>query len=225
MIKNTEDANKYYAIINEYIDGYLDKWKIDAKKLKKYLLNNNKLIHFLEKKGLNNISNIKLVINDVIDDRISIEKDKVMTLESFKINESYIFSSIAECIYFGIDKSSIQHEKILADQFDVSLGHINIINSEKHIFSVEENQYIIFLKEEIEIIKENLKEFFLNKLKTKKFIMDDSLDIKIKIIDFIDEDKFKNTFLANTEIKEIISKILKLETVDNTDCFIGKKRG
>ena len=33
MIKNTEDANKYYAIVNEYIDVYLDKWKIDAKKL------------------------------------------------------------------------------------------------------------------------------------------------------------------------------------------------
>lgn len=221
MIKNTEDANKYYAIINEYIDVYLDKWKIDAKKLKKYLLNNNKLINFLEKKGLKNISNIKLVINDVIDDRISIEKDKIMTLESFKINESHKFTSIEECLYFGIDKSNIQHEKALADHFDISLGHINIINSNKHIFSIDDKNYVIFLKEELEIISENLKEFFLEKVKTKKFILDESLDIKVEIINFIDEYKFKNSFLID-DVNKIISKILKSESICD-DCYIGIK--
>lgn len=222
MIKNTEDANKYYAIVNEYIDGYLDKWKIDAKKLKRYLLNNNKLINFLEKKGLTNISNIKLVISDVIDDRISIERDKIVKLESFKINESQSFTSIESCLYFGIDKSSIQHEKFLADAFDVSLGHINIDNSNKHIFTINDEKYIIFLKEELEIISENLKEFFLNKVKTKKFIIDDKLDIRIKISDFIDDEKFKKVFLVGYQIKEIISNILKADIVENQECYIGK---
>ena len=219
MIKNTEDANKYYAIVNEYIDVYLDKWKINAKKLKKYLLNNKKLINFLEKKGLKDISNIKLVINDVIDDRISIERDKIMTLESFSLNESHKFSSIEECLYFGVDKSSIQHEKTLADHFDTSLGHINVINSNKHIFSIDKKNYVIFLKEELEIITENLKEFFLDKIKTKKFILDESLDIKVEIINFIDEEKFKSSFLID-DINKIISKILKSESI-GSNCYIG----
>jgi len=36
-INNREDANKYYQIINELVDEYIDKWKIRPKNLKKYL--------------------------------------------------------------------------------------------------------------------------------------------------------------------------------------------
>ena len=35
-INNREDANKYYQIMNELVDEYIDKWKIRPAKLKKY---------------------------------------------------------------------------------------------------------------------------------------------------------------------------------------------
>ena len=39
-INNREDANKYYQIMNELVDEYIDKWKIRPAKLKKYLSHN-----------------------------------------------------------------------------------------------------------------------------------------------------------------------------------------
>ena len=121
MIKNSEDANKYYRVVNEYIDDYLDNWKINPVNLKKYL-NKERLSRFIERKGLKEISNIDIIINDVIDDRISIEKDKVMKFESYLISESSEFKieEISKCVQVGIGKSNISHEKKLADFFDVS---------------------------------------------------------------------------------------------------------
>ena len=38
-INNREDANRYYQIVNELVDDYLDKWKIRPSNLKRYLQN------------------------------------------------------------------------------------------------------------------------------------------------------------------------------------------
>ena len=38
MINNSEDLNKYYNIVNQYVDEYIDKWKIKPTNLKNYLL-------------------------------------------------------------------------------------------------------------------------------------------------------------------------------------------
>ena len=48
------------------------------------------------------------------------------------------------------------------------------------------------------------------------------LDIRIKISDFIDDEKFKKVFLVGYQIKEIISNILKADIVENQECYIGK---
>jgi len=57
-MKNSEEVNKYYKLINEYIDIYLDNWKISPKKLKRYL-SSERISNFLEKKGLKEIKNIE----------------------------------------------------------------------------------------------------------------------------------------------------------------------
>ena len=59
MINNSEDLNKYYNIVNQYVDEYIDKWKIKPTNLKNYLLGNkSRLVNFLEKKGLKDINRI-----------------------------------------------------------------------------------------------------------------------------------------------------------------------
>lgn len=226
MIKNSEDANKYYKLVNTYIDEYTEKHKIKAVNLGKYLKNNVKLINFMERKGLKDIKNINKVITDVIEDRISIEKDTIQKFESFKFFESdqFIISDLKECLYKGIDKSNINHEKILADHFDTSLSHINIINSDKHIFKIDNTEYIIYTDVELDIIKENIIQYCFNKVFDKSIKLD-KIDINLNIKNFIDKDKFNlhiNEVLNKVVIKDTICSILdcKLEVTDTN--FISK---
>ena len=235
MITNSEEANKYYQVINQFIDEYTEKHKIKPSSLGKYLKNNAKLSKFMERKGLKDIKNVDRVIKDVIDDRISLEKDTVITFENFKFFESneYKVINLRQCLYKGIDGSNIHHEKILADHFDVSLSHINVVDSNKHIFKIESIQKdlecIIYTKEELEIIRENMKEHCLDQVFNKKIKLEGigiNLDVSVK--DFIDKEKFTNhidDILTINEVNEIISVLLSCENIeqgDNTQsAFIG----
>jgi hypothetical protein len=231
MIKNSEDANKYYQIVNQYIDEYTDNHKIRPVNLGKYLKNNDKLKNFLERKGLKDIKNINQVINDVISDRIAMDKDSIKTFESFKFFESEEFKilNLRQCLYKGIDKSNIHHEKILADYFDVSLSHIDIIDSDKHIFKIDtknDTKCVIWTSNEIEIIRENIKEYCFEQVFNKKVKLEGiGVDIDVNIKDFIDEEKFANhinSVLTIDKVREIIKKLLIYDKVDfPNDNFIG----
>ena len=95
MIKSSEDANKYYNLVNQYVDEYVDKWKIKPTNLKNYLLGNkSRLVNFLERKGLKDVGNIDRVVLDVIEDRVAMHNDGVITFENFKLFESEEFKVI-----------------------------------------------------------------------------------------------------------------------------------
>jgi hypothetical protein len=220
MITNSEEANKYYQIINQYIDEYTDTHKIKPINLGKYLKNNQRLIQFVERKGLKDVKNINRVINDVIDDRISMEKDIVKTFENFKFLESNEFKilNLRQCLYKGIEKSTIHHEKILADYFDVSLSHIDIIDSDKHIFKIDHYSFIdcvIYTENEVEIIRENMKEYCFEQVFNKSVQLEGlSIDINVNIKDFIDTEKFEthiNEVLTTEKVKTIIRLLLSCD--------------
>jgi len=234
MIKNTEDANKYYQLVNQYIDEYIDKWKIKPTNLKNYLLGNkSKLVNFLERKGLKEVSNIDRVVKDIVEDRVAMFKDNVMTFENFKIFESDEFKivELKQCLYKGVDKSTIEHEKVLADYWDVSLSQIDPVSPEKHIFKINDLNVVIFNSGELSIIKENIKEYALNQVFNKNLKLDlgnTSIDLEINIKDFIDTEKFKSKIdgeLSDVKIKEIVSSILGCNrgeyNPDEGENFIG----
>ncbi len=109
MIKTSEDANKYYQLVNQYIDEYVETWNIKPTNLKSYLLGNkSNLLKFLERRGLSEVSNIETVLSDVIDDRVSMFKDSVMTFENFKFLESNEFqildlsADLRQVFFFGL---------------------------------------------------------------------------------------------------------------------------
>jgi hypothetical protein len=104
MIQNTEDANKYYQLVNQYIDEYVDKWKIKPTNLKNYLLGNkSRLVNFLERKGLKDIGNIDRVVLDIVEDRVAIQNDGVMTFENFKFFKyALIFLCSFPCAVFKL---------------------------------------------------------------------------------------------------------------------------
>ena len=234
MIKNSEEANKYYQLVNQYIDEYTDTHKIRPVKLGQYLKNSDKLKNFLERNGLKDIKNINRVISDVVEDRIAMEKDLVKTFENFKFFESEEFKilNLRQCLYKGVEKSNINHEKILADYFDISLSHINIIDSDKHVFKIEslnsDIECVIYTSNELEIIRENMKEYCFDQVFNKKVRLEGiSIELNVNIKDFIDTEKFGNHIsevLTVKKVKDIIRILLSCDELNNPvekDNFIG----
>lgn len=229
MIRNSEEANKYYQLVNKYIDEYTETHKIGPKNLSKYFnKKNDKLIKFIERNGLKDIKNIQRVIDDVIEDRISIENDTVRKFESFRIFESdeFKFLNLRQCLYKGIEKCDIEHEKIIADYFDTSLGHIDVVDSNKHIFNIEDVTCVIYNSEEINIITQNMKEFFFNEVFNKEIKIESfNIGLNFNIKNFIDEDKFYNYINTILTIEKVTEYIKVILSCDKVEMFNGSVLG
>jgi hypothetical protein len=230
-ISSREDANKYYQVVNSLVDEYIDKWKIKPTNLKKYLkVGSDKFEKFIERNGLKDVNGIKQVISDVIEDRVHMETDGVLTFESFKVFESDEFkiTSLIQCLYKGIGKTDIKTEKFLADHFDANLSQIDIIDSDKHMFKINnwENEdllAIVYNKDEFDIIKENIKEYLLDELLQKQ--VDLIAGVSVKLEGLIDKEKFESEIeskLTDKVITELINDSLEsnytrfdFEKIDN----------
>lgn len=216
-ISSREDANKYYQVVNKLVDDYMDKWKIRPTNLKRYLkAGSDKFEKFIERNGLKDINGIKQVINDVIDDRVHMETDGVLTFESFKVFESNDFkiTSLLQCLYKGVGKTDIKAEKFLADHFDTNLSQIDIVDSDKHLFKVTnwENDdllAIVYNKDEMDIIKSNIVEYLTDELLKEEV---DLLGLTIKLESLVDKSKAESYIeskLDNERITDLVNNSLE----------------
>jgi hypothetical protein len=237
-INNREDANKYYQQINELIDDYMDKWKIRPSNLKRYLQPGSERFNkFLHRNNLKEVNGIDRVLSDVIEDRVNMESDGVLTFESFKYFESNEFktSSLKECLYKGIEKADINLEKTLADVFDTNLGSIDVIDSDKHIFKIndwnnKDVNVLIYSKEDLDIIKNNMIDFMFEELKTKKILLGGiPSEIGVKLsLSSITSDIGYIKFSIGNELKlvEVINFLLEMEhheSFNGYEIWIEKK--
>ena len=181
MIKSSDDANKYYSLIDSHIESYVNnyysKYGVEARKIEEHLLKNKGLINdFLKKRGLSEVSGINRIVQDVLEDRIALHKDSVMTFESFSFSEkSNTSSSFKECLFLGISEPTIEHEKLLADLFDCSLSHIDCVNSQKRIFRVDSSELesvVVYTDSELEVIYKNMLEYLVNMFLDKDLSVD-----------------------------------------------------
>lgn len=212
-INSREDVNRYYQIINELVDDYIDKWKIRPSNLKRYLKPGSERFNkFLERNKLNDVKGADRVLRDIIEDRDNMENDGVITFESFKLFESneFKFESLKQCLYKGIEKADLNMEKVLADYFDTSLGQIDIIDADKHMFKLsnwksDEDEVIIYSKEEVEVIKNNMTDYLFVELTKKKVEIVEGIEIDLS--DLIKSNMFgeqmsqifeRDNFLTNT---------------------------
>ena len=218
-INSREDANKYYQVVNKLVDEYIDKWKIKPTNLKRYLKNgSDKFEKFIDRNGLKDINGIKQVINDVIEDRVHMESDGVLTFERFKVFESDDFkiTSIIQCLYKGIGKTDIKAEKFLADHFDANLSQIDIVDTDKHMFKISnwENEdllVIVYNKDEFYIIKENIKEHLYDELLKQQ--IDLIVGVSLKLNTIVDKDKFYTDIeskLTDKLITDLINDSLEM---------------
>ena len=216
-INNREDVNKYSDLINSLLDHYIDTHKIRPSSLRNYLKpGGDKFNKFLERNKLKDIKGSETILKDLIEDRYHMESDGVITFESFKYFESNDFkiSSLKECLYKGIEKSDIKMEKILADYFDINLGGLDVLDSVKHKFKLNDWQnddweVIVYSKEDYDIIVNNILDHFYEESKKKKIDLTD--DISISLSDLIDEEKFSiklMDILTDNVVKKLISNCL-----------------
>lgn len=214
MINNREDANRYYQMINGLVDDYLEKWKIRPSNLKRYLQPGSERFNkFLERNKLKDIKGAEVILKDVIEDRYYMESDGVITFESFKLLESDEFkiNSLKECLYKGIDKANLDYEKILADYFDTNLGDIDVIDSDKHLFKINEWQgedvkVVIYKKDDIDIIKYNMTEHLFLELTKKSIEIIDG--IKVNLSDMIKSNMFEEEMNQIFEKDELLIKTI-----------------
>lgn len=228
MIRNSEDANKYYELVNKFIDEYVDLHKIRPSKLSVYLKNNDKLRNFLKKSGLSDSSDIKRIIDDVLADREAMEKDGVLTFENYIFENSSVDlkKDLKDFIYLGIGKSNIIHEKLLSNFFSVSLSNLDVVDSDNHIFIVDDvgkkKCCLVFSDEELTLIVENLKEFVEYKVSSYSVSLDE-IGLKIPILDILDESNlssFLNQRLSMDSVKEILSDLYSCKSLSE-EGFVG----
>ena len=208
MISNSEDLNKYYKIINELVDNYVEKHKIKPSRLINYLSpGSDKFKKFLMKNQLESIKGADIILKDILLDRSGMEEDGVYTFESYKYFESNEFKieNLKSCLYKGIDK---------ADYFDLNLGDIDVLDADKNKFKINDWQsddweVVVYNSEDISIIKNNIIEFIYDKLSQEKLSIIDNLEIELNslIKKDIYEEKL-DKMLSEEKLLEIITTTL-----------------
>jgi predicted DNA-binding protein (UPF0251 family) len=223
MSINSEELNTYYNKVGELVDEYVEKWKIRPSQLRNYLKPGSKRFNkFLERNKLTDIKGSDIILKDVIEDRYNMEVDGIYTFESFKYFESSDFKidNLKEIIYKGIEKSDIEIEKKLSDYFDVNLSSIDIIDSNKHLFKIndwhgDDWNVICYNNDDLEVIKLNLVEKLLTDLTNSKIELS---TISISLDDLIDFDsaiKKINDIITEEKLIQIISKITEFDYKDH----------
>lgn len=214
-IDNTHDANIYYKLINDFIDKYIVKWKIKPSKLSNYLKNNDNLEQFIIKNDLKEISNIKKIINDIMEDRTGIEYDGVLKFENFSLlNENLI----------NLGLSDVSYEKVLADLYNIGLSHIVLFRKDLNYYRItdfDKVRYAIIysnkeLLQSISNIKYAIKKSILLSYHEINDLDDYRFSLDIMIGDIIDNNKLSSKLdeLVNNNFflllfKQYLFKIFK----------------
>lgn len=210
-ITNTEEANQFYSKVNKIVDEYISKWKVRPAELKRYFERNLKSI--LERAGLADVEGIEKVVRDVVDHRYHMQLDKILKFESFNISENVL----------SIGNSSIQHEKVLADFYGTSIGHVEAVDEGMHIYKImdfgERINAIIFSDDELNQIHKNMVDSILEDTK-KKMLSVKEIDgvnlespVKMWMSEIMDDEKFRSELEKKIDrdsliviIKQIVQK-------------------
>lgn len=203
-INNTQDANTYYKLVNDFIDKYLVDWKIKPSKLANYLKNSEKFEKFLHKHKLKEVWNINRIINDIIEDRTGIEQDGVLKFEKFSLLKENLIS---------LNSADISYEKQLADYYNIGLSHINLKDISLNLYEIKDfdkSKYAVIysnkdLINNIENITFNIKKAILLNYHEIDDLEGYHFSLDLKMLDIVDNKKLS----------------YKLEELINKDFFIS----
>jgi hypothetical protein len=141
------------------------------------------------------------------------ELDKVMKFEKFsKVNEGVI----------SIGNANVNHEKVLADYYNTSLGHIDLVDPEIHLYKIDDFGKkvvsIIFSDKELEEIKVKTLDHLVLEAENKVLSIDEvggiemGFGFRFWLSDIFDEEKFRKSCeekITNENILIIIKSIIQ----------------
>ena len=233
-INNREDANKYYQEINKLIDDYMESGKIRPSNLKNYLKpGSDRSKKFLARNNYKEVVGIDQVFSDVIEDRVNMERDGVLSFENFKFFESdeFKFSSLTQCLYKGVGKADRDMEKTLANVFKTDLGSLDSESDEnldsylssvrgedtyKHLFKIDDwgknIETVIYSKEDLDIIYLNVVEYLYDEFQKKEIEIVPG--IKIALNNMIDKSGFEkgmHLYFEEDVYLNLVGSLLKME--------------
>ena len=126
-ISNRDEANTYYKTVSKAVNDFASETKSKPSEMYKYLSNNKKT--FLKRLELDDVVGIENVLNDVLSHKKHLEDDQIINFESF----SQMFENT-----IVLKSPNVEYEKVLADFFNTSLGHIDLVDSQNHIFKIND---------------------------------------------------------------------------------------
>lgn len=208
-ITNKEEANFYFKKVNELVDDYIKNHKVKPNEIYHYI--NRNYDSFLEEIGLNDVDGIKMVVNNVLEHRLNMQKDKVMKFENFSLLKENVLT---------ITKSSVEQEKVLSDYFNTSLGHIENIDSEIHLYLIndfgQKKYAFIFSEEDVANFKEYILEGLFKEVEEKIISLNEvdgkeiGFSLRFWLSDVIDDGKFKDLCLEKVNVESVLKFIKSL---------------
>jgi hypothetical protein len=214
------EANKLYNKVRESINKYITDYKVESSEIREYVINN--MDRFINKYGLSGIEGVKQIIIDVVDHKnnMTMDKTKKKKLISEIMNNQVIkfskFKKVNES-FIEVNKSSIEHEKALADYFNTSLGHIEEVDTENHIYSVKDfgktQMVVIFSKDELKKIKEKVISDLVLEISDKNLIVEDVSGLRfdsefaIQIGTVVEKSKLENLCERQIDERKVISLV------------------
>jgi hypothetical protein len=226
---NKDNINTYYKQVNDAVDNYLDGWKVKPSNLKKFLKPKSKgLKRFIENNKLTNVKGIERIIKDVVEDRHSMEVDGVLTYENFnKINESSrIIVSLYEDILSVVEKPKvpIKYEKVIADKYNVSLGHVDEFDLNKHQYTVDVHgdRFDVFIlsEEDLSPIRQRIIEI-IQREQSEVNLLIGSSDTELTISELLDLNKLENKITKEKTLNILDDLLVDREDYDSYDLFKG----
>jgi hypothetical protein len=232
-INNRDEANFYYKKVNIAINSYIKDYKIEPVEIKSWIISN--LDRFIKKYDLLDIDNIKQIIIDVLDHKVNSFKDKkknkINEMKHNKVIKFKNFIAINES-FLETSDSGIEHEKVLADFFNTSLGHIEEVDKENHIYNVVDfgktSMVVIFSEEEIEKIGKNIIKSLVDEISNKNLIVSEVQGIKlgseisIEVESLVDKSKLENICTKEIDSEVVVDLITNKMSSDLV--FVHKMR-
>jgi hypothetical protein len=214
---NRGEFTSIYKEIRDKIKSKYSDWNISDTDIIKYLSKNSN--RFIESNSLDEISS--KVFKDILEHKNNRRKD----MKNKKKNESVLsfnnFTSVNES-FFEMEKPTIEHEKVLADLFNTSVGHVEVVDEDNHIYSVTDFQIremvCILSEKDFEKVKSNILDKLIDEISAKSLVIEEVDNVKLDvqfmldIKDIFDKSKLENwskKFLVDSNVITLVTNTIK----------------
>jgi hypothetical protein len=186
-----ENIDTFYEKINSLIEKYFER-NISPISLFNYFKKGGKgMSNFIKRNELSDVVGIDRIIHDVVSDRKG-EVEDIMTFESYVGERN-------KPVFSGLNQSNIGYEKVLADLYRVSISDILEVDTFEHSYKVKNKEVIIFSKEDLDIVTNNLVDVIYEKLEDSTIYIP-YFNFNVKLDTLIIKDNIKDKIENNIEL-------------------------